>query len=135
MTSALSRKEIRFTAIRAQGPGGQNVNKVSSAIQLRFDIQSSSLPKHTKAKLLSLAGSRVNQDGWIVIKSQTFRTQEENKKDAILKLEKIIASAMVVPIQRRPTKPTLGSKQRRIHAKTVRSEVKSTRKKCTDEMR
>jgi ribosome-associated protein len=124
-----SSKEIELTAIRSQGPGGQNVNKVSSAIQLRFNIHLSTLAEHIKQRLFALAGTRVNHEGVLVIKAQTCRNQEGNRKQAIRKLEELIASALHVPIQRRPTRPTLGSKRRRITEKLIRSEVKSARKK------
>ena len=132
MAFIFSLNEIEFIAIRAQGPGGQNVNKVSSAIQLRFDIRSSSLKEETKERLLSISGAMINKDGVIIIKSQTFINKEANKRDAILRIEEIITAAMYVPIKRRPTKPTFGSKQRRIKEKSIRSEVKTTRKKCDD---
>ncbi len=128
MSSVVSLNEIEFTAIRSQGPGGQNVNKVSSAIQLRFNIKSSSLPEQVKEKLLTLPGTRINKDGILIIKSQTSRNQEENKKIAITRLDRFIAEAMHVPIKRRPTKPTFGSKQRRLQEKSIRSEIKTTRK-------
>jgi ribosome-associated protein len=121
--------EVEFTAMRAQGPGGQNVNKVSSAIHLRFDIQRSSLPPHVKAKLLALPGRRVNKDGVLVLKAQSARSQEQNKAQAMQRLEELVAQASEVELLRRPTRPTYGSRQRRLQGKAIRSEVKATRGK------
>jgi ribosome-associated protein len=119
--------EVEFTAMRAQGPGGQNVNKVSSAIHLRFDIHRSSLPPEVKARLLALPGRRVNKDGVLVLKAQSARSQEQNKADAMARLEEIVAQASQVQAVRRATKPTYGSKQRRLQGKAIRAEVKATR--------
>lgn len=121
--------EIEISAIRAQGAGGQNVNKVSSAIHLRFDIHRSTLPQFYKDRLLQLRDQRITSDGVVIIKAQRFRTQEKNKEDALARLQELIQSAAVVAKSRRPTRPTKGSKMRRMDKKTQRGKTKSLRGK------
>lgn len=120
-------KEIEFSAIRSQGAGGQNVNKVSSAIHLRFDIPNSSLPEFYKERLSALKDSRINKDGILVIKAQEFRTQEKNKQEALNRLAAIIQKATVIEKSRRPTKPTRNSQKRRMDSKTKHSRTKNLR--------
>ncbi len=124
--------EIEMSAIRAQGTGGQNVNKVSSAIHLRFDIAASSLPREYKERLKHLNDRRITSDGVIVIKAQRYRSQEKNRSDALLRLQSLIASAGLVPKKRMPTRPTRSAKQKRLEVKTRRGEIKTLRGKINE---
>lgn len=121
--------EIELTAMRAQGAGGQNVNKVSSAIHLRFDIPNSSLSDFCKSRLLALGDKRITNDGVLIIKAQTYRTQEQNRDDALERLREIILDAIKVEKPRHATRPTFSSKQRRMDEKTQRGSIKSARQK------
>ena len=126
---AVDEREVEFSAIRAQGAGGQNVNKVSSAIHLRFDIAASSLPEEIKERLLCLSDSRITQEGIFILKAQQHRTQEMNRSDALARLQEVVDSVAVPPKPRRATKPSYGSKQRRLAGKSQRSEIKASRGK------
>ena len=121
--------EIDFSAIHAQGPGGQHVNKVASAIQLRFDIPASSLPEYLKERLLQVNDSRINNDGIVTIKSQQHRSQKKNKDNALARLQSLLRNVLIVPKSRIPTKPTMGSNEKRIEAKKKHSQLKKSRKK------
>ncbi|WP_019505531.1 alternative ribosome rescue aminoacyl-tRNA hydrolase ArfB [Pleurocapsa sp. PCC 7319] len=122
-------REIDIRAVRSTGAGGQNVNKVATAIHLRFDILASSLPDYYKEKLLKLSESRISKDGVIVIKAQQFRTQNQNKEDALKRLKNVIKSVSIPKKKRLATKPTKGAKRRRLDSKAKRSQLKASRKK------
>jgi ribosome-associated protein len=125
--------ELQFSAIRASGPGGQNVNKVSSAVHLRFDVRRSSMAETEKARLLQHSDQRISSEGVIVIKAQRFRSQEKNRADALQKLHLLIAEALAIPTHRKPTKPGKNARKKRVDSKTRRGQVKQLRGKIRDD--
>ena len=124
--------EVEFSAIRAQGPGGQNVNKVSCAVHARFDVAASSLPAEVKERLLALRDARITNEGVIVLKAQASRSLEQNKEDALRRLQALVDQAAIVPEVRRPTRPTRASQRRRLDAKARSGRIKALRGKVED---
>ncbi|NHZ34961.1 alternative ribosome rescue aminoacyl-tRNA hydrolase ArfB [Massilia rubra] len=132
MNATIDPGEVEFSAIRAQGPGGQNVNKVSCAVHARFDVGASSLPEAIKERLLALSDQRITQAGVVVLKAQQSRSLEQNKEDALRRLQELVDSVAVLPTIRRATKPTRGSQRRRLDSKTKSGQTKAMRGKVSE---
>jgi ribosome-associated protein len=132
VTSTINPSEVEFIAIRAQGPGGQNVNKVSCAVHARFDVRASSLPDYVKERLLEMRDTRLTREGVLVLKAQQSRSLEQNKEDALQRLQALVDAAAVVQAVRRPTKPTRGSQRRRVDEKKRSGQIKALRGKVSE---
>jgi ribosome-associated protein len=130
---SIPEEEVEMSAIRAQGAGGQNVNKVSNAVHLRFNIAASSLPQDIRERLLHLRDQRINKEGWVVIKAQEFRSLEKNRSEALRRLQALVSSVAVLPKKRLATKPTRSALRRRIETKVRRSAIKASRGKVSEE--
>ena len=131
-TFHMDERELQFNFIRAAGPGGQHVNKAATAVQLRFDVQAASLPDSAKTRLISLAGHRMTNEGILQIEAKRFRTQEQNRADAIQRFTELVRRSLIPPKMRKQTKPTSASKTTRLKAKKVKGEIKRLRKKTYD---
>lgn len=128
----IDERELQIDFVRASGPGGQNVNKVATAAQLRFDVNASSLPDEVKARLSRLAGNRITSEGILLIEAKRFRTQEQNREDALQRFVELVRKALIPPKPRKPTKPTTASKAKRLKAKKIKADTKRLRKKSFD---
>ena len=128
----IDERELQIDFVRASGPGGQNVNKVATAVQLRFDVNASSLPEKVKARLIHLAGNRITSEGMLLIEAKRFRTQEQNREDAIQRFVELVQKALIPPKPRKRTKPTAASKAKRLKEKKARGDIKRLRNKAVD---